>query len=182
MIRTLHHMKDAPLALKKIHACLKPDAVFILEYANKLNIKAMLRYALKRQSWSPYTLEPVEFVELNFDFHPQAIRNWLDEIGYRLERQLTVSHFRLGIIKKIFPAKFLAALDSAASLTGEWWQLTPSVFTRSSVTQKTDVPGGSFFCCPACQSPLEDTPPELVCQKCGKHYPVVGGIYDFRAF
>ena len=182
MIRTLHHMKDAPLALKKVHASLKPGAVFILEYANKLNLKAMLRYLLKKQSWSPFSLEPVEFVDLNFDFHPQAIRNWLKEIGFQLERQLTVSHFRIGFLKNTFPAGFLAALDSAASYTGCLWQLTPSVFTRSIVGEKSNPAGESFFCCPACQSPLADTPPELVCPKCGKKYPVTGGIYDFRSF
>jgi len=181
MIRTLHHMKDAPLALRSVHACLKPKAVFILEYANKLNLKAILRFLLKRQTWNPYTLEPVEFADLNFDFHPQAIRNWLDEIGFSLERQLTVSHFRVSWLKRVFPAKFLAALDGAASLTGDWWQLTPSVFTRSIVVGKSLGVEESFFYCPACRSTLDDTPPELVCRKCGKRYPVVDGIYDFRS-
>lgn len=185
MIRTLHHMKDAPLALGQIYDCLKPGAVFILEYANKLNLKAIFRYILRRQDWSPFSLEPVEFVELNFDFHPQAIRNWLKKTGFTLERQVTVSHFRIGLLKRLFPAKFLAALDSAASLTGDWWQLTPSVFTRSSVngkTGKTGHTGNTIFCCPACRTHLPDTPPELFCGNCGKRYPVVGGIYDFRNY
>ncbi|NMB54581.1 MAG: methyltransferase domain-containing protein [Leptolinea sp.] len=181
MIRTLHHMKDAPLALAKVQACLQPGAVFILEYANKLNLKAMLRYALKRQTWNPYSLEPVEFAELNFDFHPQAIRNWLQQTGFRLERQLTVSHFRVGFLKRLFPARFLAALDSVASLTGDWWQLTPSVFTRSIVENKADGLVDALFHCPACRTPLQDTPPELICSGCGKRYPVIDGIYDFRA-
>lgn len=181
MIRTLHHMKDAPLALGKVYASLKPQAVFILEYANKLNLKAMIRYALKRQTWSPYSLEPVEFAELNFDFHPQAIRDWLKNSGFHLERQLTVSHFRVSILKRLIPVKVLAAMDAAASLTGDWWQLTPSVFTRSTVTGKTALPADTFFRCPACHSPLADTPPELICRQCGKHYPLVDGIYDFRS-
>ncbi len=181
MIRTLHHMKDAPLALKQVYACLKPEAIFILEYANKLNIKAILRYALKQQTWSPYSLDPVEFAELNFDFHPQAIRSWLKQTDFQLERQLTVSHFRIGLFKRLFPARFLAALDSAASLTGDWWQLSPSVFTRSSVKNKTAVEEKAFFCCPVCRTALQDTPPELVCSKCEKKYPVIDGIYDFRS-
>jgi ubiquinone/menaquinone biosynthesis C-methylase UbiE len=61
MIRTLHHMADAPAALGQVRNVLQPDATFILEFANKLNLKAMLRYALRRQAWSPFTLEPVEF-------------------------------------------------------------------------------------------------------------------------
>ena len=57
MIRTLHHMADVPKALKQVRNVLAPQAVFILEFANKLNLKAILRYWLKRQSWSPFALE-----------------------------------------------------------------------------------------------------------------------------
>ena len=76
MIRTLHHMADAPRALSQVRDTLGPNATFILEFPNKLNSKAILRYWLGRQAWSPFTLEPVEFAELNFDFHPDAVRNW----------------------------------------------------------------------------------------------------------
>ncbi|MBL8062127.1 MAG: class I SAM-dependent methyltransferase, partial [Anaerolineales bacterium] len=61
MIRVLHHMADAPKAIGQIRNVLQPNAVFILEYANKQNLKAILRYWLGRQKWSPFTLEPVEF-------------------------------------------------------------------------------------------------------------------------
>src|SRR5574338_657271 len=64
MIRVLHHMADAPKALGRVKSVLQPDGVFILEFANKLNLKAILRYFLGRQAWNPFTLEPVEFVKL----------------------------------------------------------------------------------------------------------------------
>jgi hypothetical protein len=51
-----------------------------------LNLKAILRYLLGKQTWSPFTLEPVEFVELNFDFHPKAIRKWLGGLGFSIEK------------------------------------------------------------------------------------------------
>ena len=78
MIRTLHHMAEAPLALQQVRQVLQPGAVFILEFANKHNLKAILRYLLRRQHWSPFTPEPVEFAALNYDFHPQAVRHWLE--------------------------------------------------------------------------------------------------------
>ena len=65
MIRTLHHMADAPNALKQVRNVLAPNAIFILEFANKLNLKAIVRYWLRRQSWSPFTREPVEFAKLS---------------------------------------------------------------------------------------------------------------------
>src|SRR5262245_31124589 len=93
MIRVLHHMSEAPKALGQVKNVLGQDGVFILEYANKLNLKAILRYFLGRQTWSPFTREPVEFVKLNFDFHPKAIQNWLESLGFRIEKTLALSYF-----------------------------------------------------------------------------------------
>ena len=43
MIRVLHHMADAPKALKQIRNVMSANGTFILEFANKLNLKAILR-------------------------------------------------------------------------------------------------------------------------------------------
>jgi ubiquinone/menaquinone biosynthesis C-methylase UbiE len=112
MIRVLHHMADAPLALASIRETLQPGATFILEYANKRNIKAILRYLFRRQDWSPFSLEPVEFIELNFVFHPKAVRAWLKDTNFEIQRQLTVSHFRLNLLKRLIPLKLLVGMDS----------------------------------------------------------------------
>jgi uncharacterized protein YbaR (Trm112 family) len=75
-------------------------------------------------------------------------------------------------------------MDSAAQLTGDLWQLSPSVFVRSQArptgAAEQPAPEGAFFKCLVCAAPLPDTPPELVCASCGKRYPVVDGIYDLR--
>jgi ubiquinone/menaquinone biosynthesis C-methylase UbiE len=182
MIRTLHHMVEPRMALAQVRQVLQEGAVFILEFANKQNLKSILRYLLRRQSWNPFSLEYVEFAALNFDFHPKAVRNWLKEAGFTVERQLTVSHFRLGFLKRSLPLNLLVGMDSLAQLTGDLWQLSPSVFVRSRATgQPASAEEGAFFRCPACgHSPLADTPPEIKCSACGKCYPVVNGIYDFR--
>lgn len=185
MIRTLHHMADAPQALAQIRRVLGGSAVFILEFANKRNLKAILRYGLRRQSWSPFSLEPVEFVKLNFDFHPKAIRFWLEELGFRVEKTLTVSHFRLGLLKRIFPARFLAALDGLLQPTGELVQLTPSVFIKAKVEQNDLFRQPEeilhWFQCPECGAhPLDDRGGCLCCSGCGRKWAFHDGIYDFR--
>jgi ubiquinone/menaquinone biosynthesis C-methylase UbiE len=182
MIRTLHHMADAPKALKQVRNTLKPGAAFILEYANKLNLKAILRYWLGKQSWSPFTLEPVEFAALNFDFHPKAIRQWLTELGLDIQKTLTVSHFRLGLLKRTLPAGLLAALDGICQPTGALFQLTPSVFVSSIAFGNTTVAAaGAFFKCPECgHAPLEENPDTLACPACKRKYAFRDGIYDFR--
>ena len=186
MIRTLHHIQDPVTALKQVQRVLKPESPFILEYANKKNIKAILRYALGKQDWNPFTLEAIEFVELNFDFHPKSIQNWLAETGFKLEKQLTVSHFRINLLKRIIPTKLLVFFDSIFQYTGKWWQLSPSVFTRSK-TIKPDqtATGEGFFQCPSCGAGLPIDGKEsdqLTCNSCNKSYEIIDGIYDFREY
>jgi ubiquinone/menaquinone biosynthesis C-methylase UbiE len=181
MIRVLHHMADAPLALTQIRQTLAPEGVFILEYANKQNLKAILRWLLHKQDWNPFSLEPVEFATLNFDFHPKAVCQWLRDLGFNVQRQLTVSHFRVGILKRFVPTGFLVAIDSLAQLTGELWQLSPSVFVRAEANGGRKALDHEFFACPQCRNSLlgEDTD-HLDCHTCGLRWLLRDGIYDFK--
>lgn len=182
MIRTLHHLVDAPRALNQVHNVLGPAGCFILEYANKRNLKAITRFLLRKQDWNPFSLEQVEFAELNFDFHPRTVKLWLQEAGFTIQRQLTVSHFRIGFIKRVLPTGMLVKLDALAQLTGDWWQLTPSVFVYSQANEREHVAAhGTFFKCPICDnSSLEKQERGLICGGCSTKWPIRDGIYDFR--
>lgn len=181
MIRTLHHMAEPRRALDQVRSALQAKAVFILEFANKRNLKSILRYLLHQQTWNPFSPEPVEFAALNFDFHPATVRTWLRLARFTVQRQLTVSHFRIPFLKRALPLRWLVAMDSFAQTTGNLWQLSPSVFVGCQAAGETAAaPDGWLFACPACGAPLDDTPPRLVCQQCGRSYPVEDDIYDFR--
>ena len=182
MIRTLHHMAEPQLALQQVRSAMQPGANFILEYANKHNLKAMLRYALGRQTWSPYSPEAVEFTELNFDFHPRSIRLWLESSGFSVNRQLTVSHFRVETLKRLFPLDLLVKLDGMAQLTGDLWQLSPSVFVSTTAAGDTPTaPQGMIFRCLVCDHPdFESSAGALTCRSCGHVWSCENGIYDFR--
>ena len=185
MIRTLHHMADAPAALRQVRNVLQPGATFVLEYANKRNLKAILRYALRLQTWSPFGLEPVEFAPLNFDFHPRAVCGWLRGMGFLVEKILTVSHFRVGVLKRTIPASVLAGLDSLFQWTGALGQFTPSVFIKSRVEGEwaSSIPADpkAFFKCPECgHAPLADQGERLACPACNRTWKTLDGIYDFR--
>ncbi len=181
MIRTLHHMADPQLALDQVARVMAPEGVFILEFANKRNLKAMLRYLLGKQSWSPYTREPIEFAELNFDFHPKSVRACLRQAGFSIEKQLTVSHFRWDALKQRLPAGWLAGLDGLLQWSGAFIQVSPSVFTRCRAPD-----GGlaaqkeALFACPVCHAPLAGEGRPLQCEVCGRKWEYREGIYDFR--
>lgn len=180
MIRTIHHLKEGEVALQQVSQVLAGQSVFILEFANKHNLKAMLRYLLGKQNWNPFTPEQVEFVELNFNFHPRQIRRWLRAAGFSVRQQLTVSHFRVGFLKRHVPLGILKRLDAALQWTGALWQLTPSVFMKNILAQGTPLQEFAFKC-PACgHAPLPAVKADITCPSCGKAYKYQDGIYDFR--
>jgi len=182
MVRTIHHAADVPAVLHGVAQILAPGGTFVLEFANKRNLKAILRFLVRRQEWSPFDREPVEFVKLNFDFHPAWIRERLAEAGLAVRRQLAVSFFRLGLLKRVVPTSLLVALDRLLQPAG-LWQLTPSLFVRCEArADKPPAPPGAFFRCTVCGSTmLVDEGEALSCTDCGACFAVRGGIYDFKA-
>jgi SAM-dependent methyltransferase len=182
-VRTLHHAADVPALFGELARIAAPATTYVLEFASKHHLKAMVRYWLGRQTWSPFALEPVEFASLNFDFHPRWIAQQLQAAGFTPGRRLTVSHFRFEPLKRLVPTGVLAVADSVAQWTGQWWQLSPSVFVRSVHGGNVAAAPGSFFACPVCRSPLGDVQDNrLDCPnpQCGLVWGVDDGLYDFK--
>ncbi len=183
-VRTLHHAADVPALFRQLVRIARPGGRYVLEFANKQNLKAILRFWLRRQDWSPFSREPVEFVPLNFDFHPRWIREQLVAAGFVPGRMLTVSHFRFDPLKRVVPTPWLVWLDGLAQLTGNWWQLSPSVFVVNEHPREgSTAVSGTFFACPNCLSPLDDTQNgRLLCAnaQCRHQYQIKDGIYDFK--
>jgi ubiquinone/menaquinone biosynthesis C-methylase UbiE len=181
-IRVLHHLSDVPTALREIHGILQPGAAFVMEYANKRHLKAMLRYILRRQRHSPFDHQPWEFAELNFNFHPAYIEQHLESAGFRIERQLAVSHFRLGLLKRLAPARMLAAADSCLQQPLSALKWTPSIFLHARRSAAPLLaPANGLFRCPQCSSTVLQTQPgALRCAACSSLWSTEQGIYDFR--
>lgn len=181
MIRVIHHLADAPAALAQIRAVLQPNATFVLEFANKQNLKAILRWALRRQTWNPFDPQPVEFVALNFDFHPGTTLSWLRQANFAPQAIRSLSYFRVPLLKRIVPTALLVALDALLQPTGQFFQYSPSVFVNARAIGNGPIAApGQFFKCPACgQADLNDRGDHLACA-CGRRWAVRDGIYDFK--
>ncbi len=181
MVRTLHHAVDVPAVLQGVSRILGPRAALVLEFASKHNLKALLRYILGRQDWSPFDHEPIEFAELNFDFHPRWIEDNLEAAGLRTEALRTVSHFRLEPLKRWVPTSWLVKLDALIQPTGQWWQWSPSVFVQARTgAGRHATPSGAFFRCPECGEPLGAPPQSEFHCACGLTWRREGLIYNFR--
>ncbi len=138
-VRTLHHVEDLPAALREIHRLLRPQGAYILEYANKHNLKEILRYILGRSQKRPFSPDPVEYLELHLNFHPAYIASCLQGAGFVVERELAVSQFRLSLLKRLFPARLLAFFDGLLQAPTAPLRLAPSIFLTARA-QKGDDP------------------------------------------
>lgn len=184
MIRVLHHMADAPAALAQVRRSLAPQAVFILEFANKRNVKAILRHLVRRQANSPFDRTPLEFVELNFNFHPQYVYDVLSSLDFEITRVLALSYLRVGLLKRAIPTDWLVKVDAILQHTGAWGAFSPSVFTRNVVQSTTPAANfdGPLFKCPQCGATdwLEDSH-KLHCNHCDTDWAIEDGIYNFKS-
>ncbi|MDH7488100.1 MAG: class I SAM-dependent methyltransferase, partial [Anaerolineae bacterium] len=66
-VRVLHHAEDLPALMDEIARILAPGGIYVLEFANKRNLKAIARYVLRRQTWNPFDPQPVEYHPLHWD-------------------------------------------------------------------------------------------------------------------
>jgi SAM-dependent methyltransferase len=193
MVRVMHHMADVPGALRQIARVIRPGGALVLEYASKLHVKSIARHLLRRQDWSPFDREPIEFVELNYDFHPRWMRARLAKAGLSVERTRAVSTLRVPLLKRLIPARLLAHADGALQWTGQVYPCAPSIFVRARAAgphpsgAAAPVPGSdldpsSLFCCPSCEGgALHAEGDTLRCLSCATRWAVDDGIYDFKS-
>ena len=182
MERVIHHFADVPAALAQIRGALAPGAAFVLEYANKRNLKSILRYGMRQQAWNPFDEAPVEFVELNFDFHPAYMARVLKAAGFTTRQRLAVSYFRFGPLKRALPASLLVALDRLLQPTGDIAPFSPSVFTLNVAAGGTPLAAlnGPLFKCLHCGAPLHDEGDTVACPNGDGRWALHDGIYDFK--
>ena len=184
MIRVIHHFENVPAVLKQVERALGSGGRFILEYANKRNIKAILRHLARRSAWNPFSHEPVEFVELNYNFHPVYMDEQLTARGFETLRTVPVSWLRLGALKRTLPTGALVKLDQALQASG--WRVSPSIFldlrlntpTANEHLATSDEPL-DILRCPLTGSDLERVGEHLI-NAAGQCFAIRDGVYDFR--
>lgn len=179
-VRLLHHVVDIPAALAEVHRILKPQGTYILEYANKRNLKEVFRYLLGRSEKRPFSQEPYEYLDMHFNFHPAYISTSLQEAGFAVEGELAVSSLRLPLLKWLFSPGALAWLDGILQKPTAGLKLSPSIFVAARTLKKEEEAPKALFRCPYCYTPLGEEGTTLLCPGCGQEWRPQEGVYDFR--
>ena len=181
-VRVLHHVKDLALALKEIARITAPRGIYVTEFANKRNAKAVLRYALGKgkPGENPFSLAPFEFVPLNLDHHPRHVQRELELAGFTIQDELAASFFRIPAMKRVIPTKVLATIDGLLQGVAAPLRLTPSIFLRNRLPKNEEEQGVEWRC-PSCHATdFLSEPDGLRCEGCEQYYAYHNGIYLFR--
>lgn len=183
MIRVIHHFENVPAVLNQIRRVLADSGAFVLEYANKRNLKAMLRHILGSNDWNPFTLEPVEFVELNFNFHPDYMLRQVADCGLSPRHTVPVSWLRLGLLKRTLPTALLVLADRVLQQSG--WAISPSIFLDLRLDKPDAAPlvdsdaPLDLLKCPVTGSSLRWRDGELSSES-DLRWAIRDGVFDFR--
>jgi len=198
MIRVLHHLEDQTKALKEIERISKRNSHFILEYANKMHIKAILKWIITFQfhnfSTKPYqqpnqnnfegTKNEETTVFLNY--HPKHIREQLNDLNFQIKQKTNCSFLRMNLCKKLFSIPIMLKIEKVLQKTLSWANLAPSIIIKSvqnndkGYIKKKNEKFEDILCCPICKSNLDLEKNSAKCQECNKSFKKAKGIWDLR--
>lgn len=182
-IRVLQHMTDLGGAIREMRRVLPRGGSFVFSYHNKRNARRVLAYPKTRQTADPFSLESAEVSPTLISHHPTRVAALLGDAGF------TDAEYRGAVVVNglaQLTEKFGRTEPSGlawASFTGRH-ALAPWLVGRASAVGGGELaPGDSveaLFECPDCRGNVARSDESYRCGACGRSYPIVDGIADFR--
>ncbi len=131
-VRVMHHVENVPAFFGQVNKILKDGGTFIFEYANKRNVLEIFRYLLKRPNIAPFDYQPSKRGKtVYYNFHPDYIRDMLEQNGFVIEKELAVSIFRNEMLKKLAGHHLLSFFERLLQRPLACFHPGPSVFIKA---------------------------------------------------
>lgn len=120
MVRVMHHLKSPTEVMSLFSKTLKKDGYLLLEFANKIHIKALVKNICRGDFAFPLDLTPndirgVENKKKNsisfYNHHPETIFTSLKKEGFHIIETRSVSNIRSGLAKKYLPQSLLLFIE-----------------------------------------------------------------------
>jgi SAM-dependent methyltransferase len=137
LVRVLHHLDNLPETFTVINKILCKNGYFILEFANKNHLKALvselfrgnLTFSLdifpkKLKSSKKRKIKGLDIV----NFHPDYIFNLLKEQGFSIVEKRSVSNIRSQFLKKYLPLELLLEIEKKLQVLFSKFNWGPSIF------------------------------------------------------
>ncbi len=189
-VRLMHHLNSTSGFINEASRILKKDSVFILEFANKKNLKNILKFIFGKTASSPFSPEPLYIGETIRNYHPKEILKEIQKSGLQVKRLISVSNFRMAFLKNRIRAGILNKAENTAQSIFSFLRLGPSIFIKASKPKEGNAYEGSdlsgisgIIMCPSCrnnESGFLITENGITCSKCSRRFKITDGIYDLR--
>lgn len=203
-VRVIHHLERSDKYFDEVSRILKKGGLYLLEFANKRNIKNILRFLIGRMKVSPFNKVPSQVGETIKNYHPADISDQLSSRNINIEKIISVSNFRLGLLKKILGSRMLIFFERIYQKLFSFMVFGPSIFIKGrkagyqgrgpgkGCTARAELPERivpistiSYFIdiliCPGCrESGLEMDGEKIICRVCGRSFLIDKGIIDFK--
>ncbi|MBM3699910.1 MAG: class I SAM-dependent methyltransferase [Actinobacteria bacterium] len=196
-VRVVHHLENPGKFFSEVSRILRPGGPFIVEFANKRNLKNILKFVFGRLKTSPFNKKPLQIGETILDYHPAYIISLLRKSGFKIIKKISASNFRISFLKKYLGLKTLLFFEKLYQHIFSFIDTGPSIFLKAFLNKSIEKAGVSpykdtdsvlaadkldFLICPSCDSDnLEIVKTAFIsCTKCKKKYSIDDGIYVFK--
>jgi ubiquinone/menaquinone biosynthesis C-methylase UbiE len=129
-VRVVHHLDRPEKYFDEVKRVLRVGGLYLFEFANKRNLKNILRFIIGKMDTSPFGPVPSQIGETIRNYHPKEIYKKLKQRDIRIERIISVSNFRLGILKKIFGNRLLLFFENIYQNAFSFITWGPSIFIK----------------------------------------------------
>jgi len=187
-VRMVHHLEKPGKYFDEVARILKSGGLYFLEFANKRNLKNILRFFTGKIDTSPFNLDPSRVGETILNFHPGYIYKFLKERNFLINKIISVSNFRLDFFKKIPGTRTLLFFERIHEIFFFFNSGAPSVFLKCLLNKpgpgeesEKEVKMEDMLVCSFCKKPaLVFYKDKIRCSNCGRTFTVRDGIFDFK--
>lgn len=135
MVRVLHHIKSISGSFNQIYNFLNPNGYLILEFANKLNLKSILREIIKGNTTVFFDIFPKDIrsnkstktIQFN-NYHPGYVMDLLKNSGFEIIEVRSVSNIRIQLLKRCIPLCILCSIEKSVQRLFSFINFGPSTF------------------------------------------------------
>lgn len=193
-VRIVHHLNDPEKLISETGRILMENGLFILEFANKRNLKNIFKFFFGKLKTSPFSRQPLRIGDTILNQHPNIIINYLKKYNFRIKKVISVSNLRTQFLKRKFKFGNLLMLENISQELFSFCKSGPSIFIKSflqrtnqkkvlnNLAEKPDS-FKDMLLCPECRdkkSKFKISDNLIVCNLCGAKFLIIDGIYDLR--
>jgi len=137
VVRVVHHVEDLDSIISSANKVLKKNGYLILEFANKLHIKAVINNFIKGNLTFPLEILPTDKrTKKNkkkacipfLNFHPDYVKKVLEQNKFKILEKRSVSNVRSKSVKKYLPHFVMTAFERTVQKSFAKLYFGPSMF------------------------------------------------------